>query len=157
MDFTTMNDKHYPVSVRLTASEKEHLERIATTKMLNKKDGSVSLGLALKDLIKTSILTQNNPKQEDYTDQLKHLIRINEQANVMIPQLLFNAIFTSKYITSVLDNEKYKQLYQDTMEQLVEKCGQIQQQDYRDIYVSYDQKNMKTIPIEKEKNKWKSR
>ena len=85
MDFTTMNDKHYPVSVRLTASEKEHLERIATTKMLNKKDGSVSLGLALKDLIKTSILTQNNPKQEDYTDQLKHLIRINEQANVMIP------------------------------------------------------------------------
>jgi hypothetical protein len=34
-------------------------------------------------------------------------------------------------------------------------CGQIQQQEYQSLYVSHDVKNMKTIPIDEDKNEWK--
>jgi hypothetical protein len=47
------------------------------------------------------------------------------------------------------------ELLNEVIENTRNACGQIQNNKYETIYPSIDNRNMQTIPIEKEVNKWK--
>ena len=159
-----MSDKHYPVSVRLTEAEKQHLETIASEEMLNKKDGSLSLGLALKNLIKTSMLEKNNPKKNDLSKEnhqkLSRIEHMLEQMHVTMPHILYHARYSSSYCNYALRLNKISEperceFGSRVVENVYQICGDFQGYQYQTIYVSSDNKNMQTMPIEKDKNKWK--
>jgi hypothetical protein len=84
--------------------------------------------------------------------QLRHLV---EQMHVVLPQVVYASNFASSAEASRLNEDAFLKTKSKAIEMTREKCGQMQTQAYESIYVSYDTKQMKTIPLEKEKSQWK--
>jgi hypothetical protein len=155
-----MDYKQYPTSVRLSESEKEYLTKVAHENALLKSNGKASLGLAVKHLIREKIANEHNHNKINLDDKVMHLVSMIEQINVIIPHLFYNSRFGARVLNTILkansksDNE-IMELLSEVLESTKNACGQIQKNEYETLYPSSDNRNMKTIPIEKERNQWK--
>lgn len=84
-----------------------------------------------------------------------------EQIHVTIPHFLYHASYASNYANSVLDGNNnisesaIIKFGDNIVEKVYKICGSFQTYNYHSLYLSTDNKNMKTIPIKKDKNKWK--
>ncbi|WP_440617754.1 hypothetical protein [Cysteiniphilum sp. 6C5] len=154
-----MESKQYPTSLRLSETEKEYLTKIAYDNALLKSNNEPSLGLAIKHLIREKILEKKEEKQGEnvvISDDINHLVKLTEQINIMIPHLVHAAQISTKCLLGKInDTEIAKKIFTISLDETVKKCGQIQDEEYKNIYVSNDKNNMKTIPIEEGKNQWK--
>ena len=146
-------EKQHKVTVSISKEESELLQQIAIKNNLtiSDKNKQFSEGKALKFLLGEQL---NNTNKKDKND-LQHITHLLEQMHVITPHLLFNSIFNLRYISSVVEDKKFNEIYHETLQDIVKKCGQMQLQQYHELYVSSDKKNMKTIPIEDDKNTWK--
>ena len=154
-----MELKQYPTSLRLSETEKDYLTKLAYDNSLLKSNHEPSLGLAIKHLIREKILEEKQGKQEKnvaISDDINYLVKLTEQINIMIPHLVHaSQISTKCLLGKINDTEIAKKIFTVSLDETVKKCGQIQGEQYKNIYVSNDKNNMKTIPIEEDKNQWK--
>ena len=148
-----MAKNKHRISLRLTDEEVLFLEKIASNNKMYKKDGSLSMGLAIKRLIDDE---KNHVNKSDKDDSdMKSIRKLIEQINISIPHLMFNTNFTYKALSSWLNDDEFNELKNSTVSETVKTCGQIQENTYNEIYISSNKKNMKTIPIDSDNNKWK--
>lgn len=140
-------------SIKVTDKQASYLENLALKERLFKSNGTPSLGKATKKLL-DNIINSAELKEQKPVD-LKKTNELLEQINVLIPQLIFNGIFSAKAESQRLDDVNYQKIFAATIEKTAAVCGHIQQQTYEHLYVAIDSKNMKTIPIEPGENVWK--
>jgi hypothetical protein len=103
--------------------------------------------MAIKQLIK-----DNMNQGSHQNNNIKIMI---EQINALIPQLIFNTLFSTKVNSTAIKNEVFNQIYSDTIKSASRICGQLQENKYEEVYPAKDKKNMTILPIEEYKNKWK--
>lgn len=147
------------VGIRLSDSEMTFLEKIAIEHQLYKKNNEPSLGMAIKHILKEKITHNNvdiNNKSNVNDDKIQRILKMIEQINIMIPHLVHaSQISTKCLLGKINDTEIAKKIFALSLDETVKKCGQIQGEEYENIDVSNDKNNMKTIPIEENKNQWK--
>lgn len=140
------------LSIRLSSREEKFLENIARQHELEKSDGSLSLGRALKKILAEKLEKVASGSPEFDAGRTQQLL---EQINVMVPQLIFKTTFTNQALAASMEQSALKSVRQEALEQTVKTCGQLQSEKYAHIFVGHDGKNMKTLPIEEEDNQWK--
>lgn len=148
-----------PTSVRLTKKETEFLEKYAIKNNLLKADGSVPKNSVIKHMINEKM----NDSVIDNDDIKENLLKIKsmlEQIHVTIPHIVNDAHYSALYAFKSLsentnDTHLINQFKTKINEYNYETIGAFQQYNYETLYCSSNIKNMKTIPIEKEKNRWK--
>lgn len=155
-----MEYKQYPTSVRLSETEKEYLTKLAHENALLKSNGEASLGMAVKHLIREKIALENSNDQINIKEKIMHIVGMVEQINILIPHLFYNSRFSARVSNTILkanskSDSEILELLNEVIENTRNACGQIQNNKYETIYPSTDNRNMQTIPIEKEVNKWK--
>ena len=144
---STANKDYNHLSLRVNDKETELLTSIAMENSLYKRDGTPSLSMAIKQLIKDNM---NQGSQQN--NNIKIMI---EQINALIPQLIFNTLFSTKVNSTAIKNEVFNQIYSDTIKSVSRICGQLQENKYEEVYPAKDKKNMTILPIEEYKNTWK--
>ena len=143
------------ISINLTKNESKYLEKISIQNGLTISDNNKnpSEGKALKFLINKAMTNEKEHHRNE--NNLQYITKLIEQINVSIPHLIFNTTFNYKVVSNELNENIYNQFKTNTINSSYKICGQIQSEKYHNLYISTDNKNMKTIPIEDEKNTWK--
>ncbi|MDA7742191.1 hypothetical protein N8865_01085 [Francisellaceae bacterium] len=155
-----MKDNLDFVAIRPSSLESSFLTKIAIENMLVKKNGEPSLGLAVKHILKEKMIENKQKSNDGLKGDIEHITNLLEQINVTMPHLVYGSRFSSMYALTMLKNTNLTQsqvtdFKASTLKDTNQICGQIQAQDYQTLYVSQDIKNMKTIPIDEDKNQWK--
>lgn len=144
------------VDLRLKEDEITFLEKVAKDNSLYKANNEPSLAKSLRFILQEYM--SNNSGKNDYRQAILSMI---EQINIAIPHLYYNARLASSYAYSALksnpkiSDEELNIFVKNTIDDTVKSCGQIQNNEYETLYTSHDHNNIKTIPIDKDKNQWK--
>jgi hypothetical protein len=148
-------------SIYLSDDNLARLEKVAVTYSLYDKDHKPDILGAMRYIIE-HFESAKNTNKTDYVDaKIDHILKMVEQINVTIPQLYYNARLSASYANSALKSsskvtdDDIKKFIKSTIDDTVNTCGQIQNNKYESLYYSTDKNNMKTIPIEEDKNQWK--
>jgi hypothetical protein len=144
------------ISVRVSDEELDYLKKVAYENELFKNDNDPSESKGLKHLLKQLIIDEKHKSGNENSPELQHLIKLTEQINVILPHLFHNSKVASMCLLGMIkDSSTAEKVYKDSLQTTVNVCGQIQDSEYKKLFVAADKNNMKTIPIEKERNQWK--
>ena len=141
-------------SFYLTDDVLEKLDKIANQNKLLTADGKPHYTKTLRYIL-ANIDPDAVQSPSSFSDELRAIRKMVEQINVAVPHLLYNTTFSYKINEGTLSDPKFIEFKAYTLKNVAGVCGQIQQQTYQHIYAGHDSKNMKTIPIEEDKNVWK--
>jgi len=135
----------------------EELDKIEKVAGLLEIQSSDNKAKRLKQTLVSALNFILENKANSPFERLNNIEKMLEQIHVATPHILSQSLLASRlaYSSSPLDNAKLKDIKDTSMESAYNIIGQFQAQEYKHNYLTNDGKNMKTIPIEKEKNKWK--
>lgn len=141
------------VSLKITDEDAIFLEKLAEQHNLKKANGHPSVGKMIKRLVeKARIASSDEADTSALLTRMNHLL---EEVHVMIPHMLLHGVFNAKLLSSSLGDQDYSTLLKEAVANTTKICGSLQNQKYKKIHIAYDQKNMKTIPINEDENQWK--
>jgi len=148
------------ITIRPSDLETAYLNKIAIENMLVKKNGEPSLGLAVKHILKEKMIENEQKNKQEAKGDLEHITQLLEQIHITIPHIVHASRFSSMYASKMFKSANISQDATDKFNENIllgtnKICGQIQEKEYKTLYVSSDLKNMKTIPIDKDKSEWK--
>jgi len=121
------------------------LDMIAIQNKLLTTDGKPHYTKTLRYILE-NIHPNSLQSPSSFSDELSAVRKMVEQINVALPHLLYNTTFSYKLNEATLSDQKFGELKNFTLGVVNKTCGQIQEQNYKYIYPSFDSKNMKTIP-----------
>jgi len=147
-------------SIYLSDKILEKLSSIAAEKSLYNKDGKPDYLQAVRYVLDAFELPKEDNKNDSLHEKLSNLEYMIEQIHVTMPHILYHARYSSLYCNYELRKSKisHPELLEfsgRSIKNVYQICGDFQTYQYQTIYTSSDNKNMNTMPIEKDKNKWK--
>ena len=147
------------INLKLSDEQVSFLRKTAMTNKLIKHKNEPSLSKALK-LILENHMKNNNDQTLENNQKLSRIEHMLEQMHVTMPHILYHARYSSSYCNYALRLNKISEpercdFSSRVIDNVYKICGDFQTYQYQTIYVSSDNKNMQTMPIEKDKNKWK--
>ena len=147
------------INLKLSEEQVSFLEKIAIKNKLLKNKNEPSVSKALKFLL-DNYIKNNNDLAMKKNKKLDNMERMLEQIHVMIPHILYHARYNSSYCHAALKQSKISEVSMlefsgRVIKNVYQICGDFQSYNYQNLYLSSDNKNMKTIPIEEGENKWK--
>ncbi|ALB24394.1 hypothetical protein Psal006b_03568 (plasmid) [Piscirickettsia salmonis] len=143
------------INIKLTEEEENFLKKIALDNQFYKKSGELSEGKALKYLISKAINSDEELVENEEDNSHKNIEKMLEQVCITLPHILQSSYISAQSSLSQLSTEKGQTIRNNSLAYLAVTCGQIQDLDCKNNYVSYNDRAMKTIPIDEDKNKWK--
>jgi hypothetical protein len=141
------------ISLKLTDDQESFLNKIAVENKLMKNNNEPSESKALKFLLDEFIKSAKD--NLDQSDSMSRIERMIEEINITIPHLVYSTLISAQSSIYNLSDDVISQIKDASVKQSSKICGQIQEEKYEHVYISNDNKQMKTIPIEQDKNKWK--
>ena len=140
-------------SISLSEYEHNTLTDIAKANNLYKNNSTeLSVSMALKYVLREYIKSQEEIKKSSFNE---NSMRILEQIHATLPHIMFQATLACQASAVPLDRDKKVGLRNTSMDITVETCGQFQEVSYEEITTSLDSRNIKSLPIDKDKNQWK--
>ncbi|MGJ3494536.1 hypothetical protein ACR9PT_08145 [Piscirickettsia salmonis] len=146
------------ITLRTTEGEDSYLRKVAVENNLYKANGEPSTPKALKFLLSSSMKNRLNDSEKSNDldhNSIKHIERLVEQMSASIPHLALNTFVSAQHAFNSLSDDISDNIQEEASKYLRETIGQFQDNNYNNIYISYNHRNMKTLPVDKEKNKWK--
>ena len=138
-------------SIYLSDEQQNALMEIAKEKQIMKKGKmEYSLTETLKYVLDEFV--RNRKIFEKGNNKTDELI---EQIHATLPHIMFQATLACQASAVPLDRDKKVGLRNTSMDITVETCGQFQEVSYEEITTSLDSRNIKSLPIDKDKNQWK--
>ena len=154
-----MREINTPISVRLSAEEMQYLEKYSIENGIVNSKSNPSRSSALKHILREKINSKPDEKIS-MIEEIQKLKKMLEQIHVSIPNMANDMRVVSRYTQElILARNDNKQLFNKVKasvdESLQNTYGAFQTYNYDTLHCSINHKNMKTIPIEKDKNRWK--
>lgn len=144
------------LSFRVTDEELAYLRKVAYENELFKSGTTPSESKGIKHILKQAIINEKNKNDTSSSEELSHITKLIEQINVLVPHLIHNSKISATCLLGMIkDTETAERIYRNSLKDSAKICGQIQDEQYKEIYIASDKNNMRTIPIEEDKNKWK--
>ena len=138
-------------SIYLSDEQQNALMEIAKEKQIMKKGKmEYSLTETLKYVLDEFV--RNRKIFEKGNNKTDELI---EQIHATLPHIMFQATLACQASAAPLERDKKTSLRNISMDITVETCGQFQEVNYEEITTSLDSRNIKSLPIDKDKNQWK--
>ena len=158
-----MDKRKPPLSVRLSDSEKAFLEKIAVKNNLYNFDDKPLLSSALKLILRERMndqKSQSSDKKIDLNSEILKMKKMLEQIHVSIPNMACDMQIVSNYTQELIyarnDNKQLFNVVKSSVDETLKNTyGAFQTYNYDTLHCSINHRNMKTIPIEKDKNRWK--
>jgi hypothetical protein len=143
------------ISVRFNDEELEYLTQRAKKNKILKSNKTPSIGLAIKRIIRDE-MTNKLEQNDDISNKISYLETLVEQINVAIPHLVYNTNFTHQFAAKNMESKvEFCKIKEKSLSFTNEICGKIQEQKYKNIYISKDKNGMSIMPIEDDESAWK--
>lgn len=147
-------------SIYLSDENIARLESVAATYSLYDKHNQLDILSAMRYVIEHFELAKNANKTENIEAKISKIETMLEQIHVAIPHIVYQTRYALRYCNAAMNSnqissEIMNEFKINTVNDTVKICGDYQQYQYQNLFVSCDNKNMKTIPIEEDKNQWK--
>ena len=146
------------ITLRATEDEESYLKKIAVENDFYKSSGEPSTARALKFLLTSTMKNglKNDKKSEKLeSESIKHIEKLVEQINASIPHLALNTFVSAQHAFNSLSDNISDDIQIEASKYLRETVGQFQDNNYNNTFISYNHRNMKTLPVKKERSKWK--
>lgn len=143
------------IHLRLNESQSLFLQSIAKDNDLFKKGDELSSAKAIKFLL--NYCMKNDIKADGANGNIEgsNVEKMLEQLCISIPHVLQTSFIASQASLVQLDKKNASIIKEDSIKYIANTCGQMQQLDYKNSFVSYNHRSMKTLPIDEDKNEWK--
>lgn len=144
------------VSTRLSPNELEYLSGIASeNKLCNGNSGALSLGKAMRELIRWCRLNQVDINKNNNNVLSTELAKMIEHIHIAIPNLMYLARLQAVLTSDGISEEKITQSRRQTVEYLNKVCGDFQNVQYNYVRFSMNDIYLKLTPSDKDKTLWK--
>ncbi|ALA26661.1 hypothetical protein [Piscirickettsia salmonis] len=143
------------INIKLTEEEESYLKKIALDNQFYKNSGELSEGKAVKYLISKAIKSGEESVESEEENSQKNIEKMLEQVCITLPHILQSSYISAQSSLLQLSTEKSQSIRKNSLTYLAGTCGQIQDLDCKNNYISYNDRAMKTIPIDEDKNEWK--
>ena len=138
-------------SIYLSDEQQNALMEIAKEKQIMKKGKmEYSLTETLKFVLDEYV---NNQEYNHNNNSNTH--KMIEQIHATLPHIMFQSTLACQASFSKIEQGKQPNIRNTSMDITVETCGQFQEVSYEEITTSLDSRNIKSLPIDKDKNQWK--
>ena len=135
-------------SIYLSDEQQNALMEIAKEKqIIKKRKMEYSLTETLKYVLDEFV--RNRKIFEKGNNKTDELI---EQIHATLPHIMFQATLACQASAAPLEGDKKMSLRNTSMDITVETCGQFQEVSYEEITTALDSRNIKSLPIDKDKN-----
>ena len=147
-------------SIYLSDEVLTKLSSIATKKHLHDKDGNPNYLEAIRYIINEFQIDSSPKTDNKHSEKIENIELMLEQIHVTIPHILYHTRYNSSYCHAALKQSKISEASMlefsgRVIKNVYQICGDFQSYNYHNVYLSSDNKNMNTIPIEEGENKWK--
>ncbi|MGJ3502501.1 hypothetical protein, partial [Piscirickettsia salmonis] len=146
------------ITFRIEEDEENYLEKVAIENDFLMPSGKINRSQTIQYVINKSMKRdQSSEANNDRSVEksINHLEKLVEQINAAMPHVVLNSYVSAQHTFFSLDKNKSDIIQEEASKYLRETVGQFQDNNYNNTFISYNHRNMKTLPVKKERSKWK--